>query len=41
VENKKVKQVLSENWYQWKGGKSKESRRRLSVVEILCMKMGK
>jgi hypothetical protein len=36
TEDRKVKQVLSEGWHQWKGEVIRKGCRRVKMVEILC-----
>jgi hypothetical protein len=41
MDNRKVKQVLSGDKYQWERGRYTERVRRVNMVEILCIKMEK
>jgi hypothetical protein len=36
VEDRKVKEVLSEGWYQWDGEDIRKGCKRVNMVEILC-----
>jgi hypothetical protein len=36
MEERKVKQVLSEGWYQWVGKDIRKGCRRVNMVEIFC-----
>jgi hypothetical protein len=36
MKDRKVKQVLSGDWYHWEGGVHKEKVKEGEIVEILC-----